>query len=92
MKAAVESLEEAQWKETQEKAKEMISSTVGPFGEIVQSPTEGEASPKHQPLERKKSKSKKKKKGKKRVNSSSGGSDSVPVVPEAAAAVDTGKL
>ena len=91
MKAAVESLEEAQWKETQEKAKEMISSTVGPFGEVVRSPTEGEASPKHQPLERKKSKSKKKK-GKKRVNSSSGGSDSVPVVPETVAAVDTGKL
>lgn len=61
----------------------MINSNVGPFGEAVPAQSDGDAPPRHQQSEGKRSKSKKKKR-KKRVDSL--GSDSVPTGPEAVVA------
>lgn len=76
----MEALEQAKWAETQEQAREVLSSNIGPFGEVLsQSDSEAPPNPDQQHSQGKKSKSKKKGK-KKRVDSS--GSDSVPIVPE----------
>lgn len=87
MKAAVEGLEQAQWKETQGQAKEVISSNIGPFGESVPGHSESEASSRGQQSKKKKKSKSKKRKGKGPVDNPDSGP--VPVAPEPAVA--TGK-